>query len=72
MTLFVQSNRLNRPSPPPRLTARHLLGADSMAGLEEHANEKLQADAKFTKLMEKAGELVVPGSGHSVILRKIN
>ncbi len=50
---------------------RIALGADSMAGLED-ANERLQADATFAKLMEKAGELFVPGSGHSAILRKIN
>ena len=50
---------------------RFAVGADSMASLED-ANEKLQADATFVKLMEKAGELFVPGTGQSVILRKIN
>jgi hypothetical protein len=50
---------------------RFALGADSMASLED-ANEKLQADAGFTKLMEKGRDLFVPGTGQSVILRKIN
>jgi hypothetical protein len=50
---------------------RFAVGADSMASLED-ANEKLQADATFAKLMEKAGDLFVPGTGQSVILRKIN
>ena len=50
---------------------RFAVGADSMASLED-ANEKLQADANFAKLMEKAGDLFVPGTGSSVILRKIN
>lgn len=50
---------------------RFAVGSESMAALGE-ANEKLQADARFTQLMQKAGELFVPGSGQSVILRKIN
>ena len=50
---------------------RFAVGADSMASLED-ANEKLQADATFAQLMQKAGELFVPGAGQSVILRKIN
>ncbi len=47
------------------------LGADSMADLQD-ANEKLQADAAFLKLMEKSGALFVSGSGQTAILRKIN
>jgi hypothetical protein len=50
---------------------RFALGADSMADLQG-ANEKLQADAAFGKLMEKSGQLFVTGSGQTTILRKIN
>ena len=50
---------------------RFAMGADSMAGLQA-ANEKLQGDGTVAKLMEKARDLFVPGSGQSVILRKIN
>jgi len=50
---------------------RFARGADSMAGLQA-ANEKLQEGGAFAKLMERTGALFVPGSGHTVILRKIN
>ena len=50
---------------------RFAVGADSMASLEEH-ERKLQADATFATLMAKGGDLFVPGTGQSVILRKIN
>lgn len=50
---------------------RFALGADSMAGLQA-ANEKLQEGGAFAKLMEKTGELFVPASGNTAILRKIN
>jgi hypothetical protein len=50
---------------------RFARGADSMADLQG-ANEKLQADAAFLKLMEKSGTLFVTGSGQVTILRKIN
>jgi hypothetical protein len=50
---------------------RFALGADSMAGLQA-ANEKLQEGGAFAKLMERTGELFVPASGHTAVLRKIN
>ena len=50
---------------------RFALRADSMAELQA-ANEKLQGDGTVAKLMEKARDLFVPGSGQSVILRRIN
>ena len=50
---------------------RFARGADSMAGLQA-ANEKLQEGGAFAKLMERTGDLFVPASGHTTILRKIN
>ena len=50
---------------------RFARGADSMAGLQA-ANEKLQEGGAFAKLMERTGDLFVPASGNTAILRKIN
>lgn len=50
---------------------RFVRGADSMAGLQA-ANEKLQEGGAFAKLMERTGDLFVPASGNTAILRKIN
>ena len=42
-----------------------------MAGLQA-ANEKLQEGGAFAELMERTGDLFVPASGNTAILRKIN